>query len=250
MRRGCKTVSAALLMLLPMMPAVHAETVKDATETASKPKLERLKGFWVEKSGHGVLAIDGDLATLSPKGDLNLDNLYNVELNGDELTLTPADGSKKFNKPMTTTVDWEGETFSLKRGRYQFVPAPNIKASELDGYWYEETKIRDTLEVRAMEYKNNASSYDFHWWEVNPAYGSYQKGLDEDVPMQITNGFVFSNPKAGDDYLHYAIKREGDTIYYVDTNGAQWSETKTETLKKYQPPKGYKELKDWMTGEQ
>jgi hypothetical protein len=238
--------SSALLMLMPLLNIVQAESAADTT-TQVEAKKAQLRGFWVETSGHGVLAIDGDLATLSSKGDLSLDELYNVEVNGTELTLTPAEGSKKFNKTMTTTIDWDKQTFSLNRGRYQFVPAPTIQPSELDGYWYEETKIRGTLEIRAMEYKNGATSYDFHWWEVNPAYGTYQKGLDEDVPMQIVNGFVFINPKASDEYVHYALRREGDTIYYVDSNGATWSETKTETLKAYQPPKGYKELKGWMT---
>jgi hypothetical protein len=238
--------SSALLMLMPLLNIVQAESAADTT-TQVEAKKAQLRGFWVETSGHGVLAIDGDLATLSSKGDLSLDELYNVEVNGTELTLTPAEGSKKFNKTMTTTIDWDKQTFSLNRGRYRFVPAPTIQPSELDGYWYEETKIRGTLEIRAMEYKNGATSYDFHWWEVNPAYGTYQKGLDEDVPMQIVNGFVFINPKASDEYVHYALRREGDTIYYVDSNGATWSETKTETLKAYQPPKGYKELKGWMT---
>lgn len=238
--------SSALLMLMPLLNTVQAESAADNT-THVEDKKAQLRGFWVETSGHGVLAIDGDLATLSAKGDLSLNELYKVEVKGDELSFIPAEGSKKFNKTMTTQVDWDKQSFSLNRGRYQFVPAPTILPAELDGYWYEETEIRGTLEVRAMEYKNGATSYDFHWWEVNPAYGSYQKGLDEDVPMQIVNGFVFINPKASDEYVHYALRREGDTIYYVDSNGATWSETKTETLKAYQPPKGYKELKGWMT---
>lgn len=238
--------SSALLMLMPLLNPVQAESAADNT-THVEDKKAQLRGFWVETSGHGVLAIDGDLATLSAKGDLSLNELYKVEVKGNELSFIPAEGSKKFNKTMTTQVDWDKQSFSLNRGRYQFVPAPTIQSAELDGYWYEETETRGKLEVRAMEYKNGATSYDFHWWEVNPAYGSYQKGLDEDVPMQIVNGFVFINPKASDEYVHYALRREGDTIYYVDSNGATWSETKTETLKAYQPPKGYKELKGWMT---
>ena len=58
----------------------------------------------------------------------------------------------------------------------------------------------------------------------------------------FVNGFVFTNPNLSDAYRHYAIKREGNTIYYVDSNGATWSETKTKTLKQYQPPKGYRDM--------
>lgn len=244
MKKGFKLLAAAIVTLMPLGNITLAEAGQ------SQAKAEQINGFWVETSGHGVLAIDGDMATFSAKGDLNLEKLYNVELKGNALTLTPAKGSNKFNKTMTTTIDWDKPVLSLNRDRYKFIPAPQIKPEELDGYWYEETETGNTLEVRAMEYKDQASRYDFHWWEVNPGYGSYQKGLDEDVPMKIVNGFVFTNPKASDDYLHYAIKRDGDTIYYVDSNGATWSETKTETLREYQPPKGFREMKDWMTGQQ
>jgi hypothetical protein len=208
----------------------------------SQKERKDLNGYWVETSGRGVLAIDGDMATFSPKGDLKADDRYQVELNGNKFTLTPNKDSVTFNKAMTTTIDWNEPVLSLNNNRYTFIPAPEIKAAELDGYWAEETKKGNTLEIRAMQYKNQASRYDFYWWKVNTGYASYQQGVDKDVPLNIVNGFVFTNPNLSDAYLHYAIKRQGDTIYYVDSNGARWSETKTKKLKAYQPPKGFRDM--------
>ncbi len=229
-------VRMQLLVFITLILMGHAALAESQIER------NNLNGFWVETSGRGVLAIDGDIATFSPKGDLKAEDRYRVEQNGNDVTLTPGKSSVTFHKTMTTTIDWNKPVLSLKHNRYTFVPAPEIKAAELDGYWVEKSKTGNTLEIRAMEYKDQASRYDFYWWKVNNAYASYQQGVDEDVLLKIVNGFVFTNPNLSDAYRHYAIKREGETIYYVDSNGATWSETKTKTLKQYQPPKGYRDM--------
>ncbi len=233
MRERVRMQVLLFITLIVMGHAALAESQKDKNN---------LNGFWVETSGRGVLAIDDDIATFSSKGDLNADDRYKVELNGNKVRMLPSRNSVTFKKAQTTTVDWNEPVLKLKHNRYTFIPAPDIKAAELDGYWAEETKRGNTLEIRAIQYKNQASQYDFYWWKVNTGYASYQQGMDDDVPLDIVNGFVFTNPKLSDAYRHYAIKREGDTIYYVDSNGASWSETKTKTLREYQPPKGFRDL--------
>lgn len=233
MRKRFALQVLAFMTSLVMTFAALAEPAKEKND---------LNGFWVETTGRGVLAIDGDIATFSPKGDLSADDRYSVTFKGNELTLRPSKDSSTFKKAVTTTIDWNKPVLSLKQNRYTFIPAPEIEAAELDGSWEEETKKGNTLEIRAMQYKKQASRYDFYWWKVNNAYASYQEGMDEDVPLKIVNGFVFTNPNLSDAYLHYAIKHEGNTIYYVDSNGATWSETKTKTLREYQPPKGFRDM--------
>jgi hypothetical protein len=233
MRERVRIQVLLFITLIVMGHVVLAESQKERKD---------LNGYWVETSGRGVLAIEGDTATFSPKGDWQADDRYKAELNGNKFTLTPNKDSVTFHKAMTTTIDWNEPVLSLNNNRYRFIPAPEIKAAELDGYWAEETKKGNTLEIRAMQYKNQASRYDFYWWKVNTGYASYQQGVDKDVPLNIVNGFVFTNPNLSDAYLHYAIKRQGDTIYYVDSNGARWSETKTKKLKAYQPPKGFRDM--------
>ena len=232
MRERLTVLVLACMTLIAVSHNVFAESQKE----------RNLNGFWVEISGRGVLVIDGDMATFSTTGDLKADDRYQVELNGNEFTLLRSKNSSTFNKAMTATIDWNEPVLSFNNNRYRFIPAPEIKAAELDGYWAEETKKGNTLEIRAMQYKNQASRYDFYWWKVNTGYASYQHGVDKDVPLNIVNGFVFTNPNLSDAYRHYAIKREGDTIYYVDSNGARWSETKTNTLRDYQPPKGFRDM--------
>ncbi|KKM61965.1 hypothetical protein LCGC14_1526450 [marine sediment metagenome] len=233
MREIARMQVLVFIILIVMGHAALAESQKDKNN---------LNGFWVETSGRGVLAINGDIATFSSKGDLQSEDRYLIEQNGNEVTLTPGKNSVTFHQSMTTTIDRNKPVLSLKHNRYKFVPAPEIRAAELDGYWAEESKTGNTLEIRAMQYKDQASRYDFYWWKVNNGYASFQQGVDEDVPLKIVNGFIFTNPNVSDVYRHYAIKREDDTIYYVDSNGATWSETKTKTLKQYQPPKGFRDM--------
>lgn len=238
----------ALLMGLPLMYNVQADTASQTATTMSQSKQQSLQGYWVDVSGRGVLNFVDDVATLSATGEADPQNTYQVELatNG-QLTMAPAEGSKVSNRAINTQVDWQKQTFSFNNGLYEFVRPPQITAEELDGYWYEEANMQGAKHIRAMEYKDNASSYDYYWWRVTEALGTYQKGVDRDVPLKMQHGFVFTDPTSNSPYMHYAIKKEDDTIYYVDRNGAMWSESKTDSLYEYEVPKGYKEMKEWMT---
>lgn len=240
--------STLLMLIMPMMASVQAEISPLSPTTISQNQQQSLHGHWVDTSGRGVLTFENGLAFFSPTGKAEPENTYQVELSGNnQLTMTPTEGSKKTNKTITTEVDWNKQTFSFNNGLYNFVRPPQIKEQELDGYWYEEADMQGAKHIRAMEYKNNASSYDYHWWRATPVLGTFQKGVDRDVSLKLQHGFVFTDPKSSSPYVHYAIKKDGDTIYYVDRNGATWSETKTEDLYVYDVPKGYKEMKDWMT---
>lgn len=240
--------SALVVLIMPMMAGVQADTSSQSATTISQNHQQHLQGHWVDTSGRGVLTFDNGTAFLSPTGEADPKNTYQVELSADDqLTMRPAEGSNIANKTITTEVDWQKQSFSFKNGLYNFVRPPQISAKELDGYWHEEADMQGAKHIRAMEYKDNATSYDYYWWRVTQALGTFQKGVDRDVPLKVQNGFVFTDPKSSSPYVHYAIKKEGDTIYYVDRNGATWSETKTDTLYVYEVPKGFKEMKDWMT---
>ncbi len=249
MKKTAILIPSALLMLtMPMIATVQADTSSQSATTISQNQQQNLQGHWVDTSGRGVLTFDNGIAFLSPTGEADPQNTYQVELSGDgQLTMTPAEGSKASNKTIETQVDWQKQSFSFKNGLYNFVRPPQISEQELDGYWHEEADMQGAKHIRAMEYKNNASSYDYHWWRVTPALGTFQKGVDRDVSLKMQHGFVFTDPKSSSPYVHYAIKKDGDTIHYVDRNGATWSETKTDSLYVYEVPKGYKEMKDWMT---
>jgi|TARA_R110000851_G_scaffold118089_1_gene245283 hypothetical protein len=249
MKKSVILIPAALLVLImPMMAGVQADTSSQSATTISQNYQQSLQGHWVDTSGRGVLTFDNGTAFLSPTGAADPKNTYQVELSADDqLTMRPAEGSNKANKTITTEVDWQKQSFSFKNGLYNFVRPPQISPKELDGYWHEEADMQGAKHIRAMEYKDNATSYDYYWWRVTQALGTFQKGVDRDVPLKVQHGFVFTDPKSSSPYVHYAIKKEGDTIYYVDRNGATWSETKTDTLYVYEVPKGFKEMKDWMT---
>lgn len=239
---------AALLLSMPMMASVQADTSSQSATTMSQNNQQNLQGLWVDTSGRGVLTFENGTAFLSPTGEADPQNTYEVKLADDgQLTLTPAEGSKASNRTINTQVDWQKQTFSFNNGLYEFVRPPQITAQELDGYWHEEANMQGAKHIRAMEYKNNASSYDYYWWRVTKALGTYQKGVDRDVSLKMQHGFVFTDPTSNSNYVHYAIKKDGDTIHYVDRNGATWTETKTDSLYVYEVPKGYKEMKDWMT---
>jgi len=238
---------AALLLTMPMMASVQAETASQSA-TINQNNQQTLQGHWVDTSGRGVLTFENGMAFLSPTGEADPQNTYQVELSSKgQLTMTPAEGSKVSNKTIQTQVDWQKQTFSFNNGLYEFVRPPQITEQELDGYWFEAANMQGAKHIRAMEYKNNATSYDYYWWRVTEALGTFQKGVDRDVSLKMQHGFVFTDPDSNSPYVHYAIKKEGETIYYVDRNGATWSETKTDSLYVYEVPKGYKEMKDWMT---
>jgi hypothetical protein len=249
MKKSVILVPSTLLMLImPMMASVQADTSSQSAATISQNQQQNLQGQWVDTSGRGVLTFDNGMAFLSDTGDIDPFNTYKVALSADgQLTLTPAEGSKATNRTIETQVDWQKQSFSFNNGLYNFVRPPQITEQELDGYWHEEADTQGAKHIRAMEYKNNASSYDYHWWRVTPALGTFQKGVDRDVSLKLSHGFVFTDPGSSSNYVHYAIKKDGDTIHYVDRNGATWSETKTDSLYVYEVPKGYKEMKDWMT---
>lgn len=239
---------AALLLSMPMMTSVQADTASAAAATISQDQQHNLQGQWVDTSGRGVLTFENGMAFFSPTGEADPQNTYQVELtDSNQLTMTPTQGSKKTNKTIATEIDWDKQTFSFNNGLYNFVQPPQISGQTLDGYWYEEADTQGAKHIRAMEYKNNASSYDYYWWRVTPVLGTYQKGVDRDVSLKVQHGFVFTDPTSSSPYVHYAIKKDGDTIHYVDRNGATWTETKTDKLYEYEVPKGFKEMKDWMT---
>lgn len=239
---------AALLLSMPMMAAAQPETSTASTTEIGQTRQHSLEGQWVDTSGRGVLTFDNGVAFFSPTGEADPENTYRVALtNNNQLTMTPTEGSKKTNKIITTEIDWNKQTFQFNNGLYNFVRPPQIAEQELDGYWFEEADTQGAKHIRALEYKNNASSYDYYWWRVTPALGTYQKGVDRDVSLKMHHGFVFTDPTSSSPYVHYAIKKEGDTIHYVDRNGATWTETRTDALYQYDVPKGFKEMKDWMT---
>lgn len=237
----------AFMMSSPLLSYVQAETVSESAITSSQNTQQIMEGYWVEVSGRGVLNVVDGVASLSSTGEVDPKNIYRLALADDgNLTMTPTEGSKVTNKTINTQVDWQAETFSYGNGLYEFVRPPQVTTEMLDGYWHEEAKVQGVTHIRAMEYKNNASSYDYYWWQVTNGLGTYQKGVDRDVALNMKYGFIFTDPKSNSGYVHYAIKKEADTIHYVDRNGATWSETKTNSLYSYEIPKGYKELKAWM----
>lgn len=238
--------SAILMLIMPMVATVQADTSASSATTISQRTQQNLQGLWVDASGRGVLNFADGLATISATGEADPQNTYQVELTaGNQLTMTPAEDSKAANKTINTQVNWQQQTISF--GLYKFVRPPQISETMLEGYWHEEADMQGAKHIRAIEYKENAAHYDYYWWRVMPAMGTFQKGVDRDVALQVTHGFIFTDPKSSSDYVHYAIKQDGDTIFYVDRNGATWSETKTDSLYTYDVPKGYKEMKDWMS---
>lgn len=238
--------SVMLMLIMPMIATVQADPSTSPAAASQQTPQQNLQGFWVDTSGRGVLTVADGVATISALGEADPQNTYQVELTaGNQLTLTPAPGSKTANKTINTQVNWQQQTINF--GLYKFVRPPQISETMLDGYWHEEAEMQGAKHIRAIEYKENASRYDYYWWRVTPALGTFQKGVDRDVALQITDGFIFTDPGSSSGYVHYAIQQDGDTIFYVDRNGATWSETKTDSLYAYEIPKGYKEMKDWMT---
>ncbi|HEC74441.1 MAG TPA: hypothetical protein ENI26_08720, partial [Methylophaga aminisulfidivorans] len=96
MREIARMQVLVFIILIVMGHAALAESQKDKNN---------LNGFWVETSGRGVLAINGDIATFSSKGDLQSEDRYLIEQNGNEVTLTPGKNSVTFHQSMTTTID-------------------------------------------------------------------------------------------------------------------------------------------------
>ena len=135
--------SALLVLIMPMLAGVQADTSSQSAATIRQNHKQSLEGHWVDTSGRGVLTFDNGIAFLSPTGEADPQNTYQVELSADDqLTMIPAEGSKKTNKTITTEVDWQKQSFSFKNGLYNFVRPPQISAQELNGYWHEEADMQ------------------------------------------------------------------------------------------------------------